>query len=131
MSQHTIDTTDDRLDVCLGYDEGLSGFWLFIQDHSRTNHGDPFYLFHNVDDVPNVRMKLSEVETQLARFNIPLPRDLANTLIDEAEEAGYTDYLKETEAQSELEDFEKFKKRIRYGKRSLLAAILRKRKPRH
>ena len=80
MSRYVIWTSDDDLEVFVGFDEGMEGFFLTIAD-SRTSTGEAgSYLFHNLDHRPTLRMTLEEVAATLARFGLTLPPDLAQQL---------------------------------------------------
>lgn len=90
MSRYVIWTSDDDLEVFVGFDEGVEGFFLTIAD-SRTCTGETgSYLFHNLDDHPLAQMKLEEVTATLARFGLTLPSDLALQLAADAQMVGLT-----------------------------------------
>jgi hypothetical protein len=113
MTQYSIFTADDNIDICLGYDDGFHGYWIFIQDHSQSTDEKEFYLFHNIDDVPGVRMSLTLVEVTLAKFGIGLPRELAEALIADGEADNYISNAREDGYNGEVSEHEEFLHRIR------------------
>ena len=85
MSRYVIWTVDENLEVFVGFDEGMEGFFLTIAD-ARTCTGEGgSYLFHNLDHHHTPQMNLDEVEAVLVRFGLFLPPDLAAQLATEGQ----------------------------------------------
>ena len=85
MSRYVIWTSDENLEVFVGFDEGMEGFFLTIAD-ARTCTGEAgSYLFHNLDYHHTPQMNLDEVGAVLVRFGLFLPPDLAAQLATEGQ----------------------------------------------
>ena len=85
MSRYVILTNDENLEVFVGFDEGMEGFFLTIAD-ARTCTGEAgSYLFHNLDHHHTPQMNLDEVEAVLVRFGLFLPPDLVAQLATEGQ----------------------------------------------
>lgn len=83
MSRYVIWTSDENLEVFVGFDERMEEFFLTIAD-VRTCTGEAgSYLFHNLDHHHTPQMNLDEVETVLMRFGLFLPPELATRLASE------------------------------------------------
>jgi hypothetical protein len=84
MSRYTIVTDNENLEIILGFDEGLSGFFLTIEDVTKSDGEPESFLFHNMVHHPGVGMTFEEMERALVGFGIHLPEELAGTLVLEA-----------------------------------------------
>lgn len=83
MSRYVIWTVDENLEVFVGFDEGMEGFFLTIAD-ARTCTGEAgSYLFHNLDHHHTPQMNLEEVATVLAQFGLFLPATLRQQLLQD------------------------------------------------
>lgn len=106
MSRYCIDSPNDEVDVCLGYDDNIRGFWLFIQDHSQNTPEQDFYLFHNLNDVPGFCMSIPMLEETLERFGFGLDEALLQNLVGDALIGGYVERLEEQRRANELISFQ-------------------------
>lgn len=113
MTQYAIFTADDNIDICLGYDGGFHGYWMFIQDHDQSTEEKEFYLYNNIHDVPGVRMSLSLLEGTLAKFGIGLPRELAEILVGDGEADDYLAFVTEEGYEREARAHQEFLCHIR------------------
>ncbi len=82
MSRYGILTDDENLEVLIGFDEGLEGFFLTISDARLGEPGG--YLFHNMEHHESVRMTLGDVTDVMERFGMVLPDDLLQRLMADA-----------------------------------------------
>ena len=85
MSRYVIWTDDDNLEVFVGFDEGMEGFFLTVADARSCTGETGSYLFHNVDHHPKPPMTLEEVTATLARCGLTLPHDLLQQLVSDGE----------------------------------------------
>ena len=76
MSNYSILFEDPNLEVSLGFDQGLEGYFLTIGDHRTCTGESGSYLFHNLDHHPGMRMSLSEVREVMESFGLELPQNL-------------------------------------------------------
>ena|SRR5688572_20339328 len=83
MSRYVILTSDENLEVFVGFDEGMEGFFLTIADARICTGETGSYLFHNMDHHPGTRMTIEEVMATLTRFGLALPSDLVQQLASE------------------------------------------------
>jgi len=83
MSRYVIWTSDENLEVLVGFDEGMEGFFLTIADARQCTGEADTYLFHNLDHHAAAQMTLEEVIANLSRFGLTLPSDLAQQLASE------------------------------------------------
>lgn len=106
MSSYGIEL-EDRIDVCLGFNPNIRGFWLFVQDHKQDTDEKDFYLFHNLHDVPGYCMSIPMLEETLERFQLGMAPDLLAALIKDALDGGYVERLRDDGKTAELQSFEK------------------------
>jgi len=88
MSRYVILTSDDNLEVFVGFDKGIRGFFLTIADARSGGDEAGSYLFHNLDHHPMPQMTLEAVKTTLDRFGLILPSDLSQQLASDANVCG-------------------------------------------
>jgi len=83
MSRYVIWTDNDDLEVFVGFDEGMMGYFLTLAD-ARVCTGEPgSYIFHNLEHHPTPTMRLDEVADTLRRFGLSFPIELAQLLAAE------------------------------------------------
>ncbi len=76
MSNYSILFEDPNLEVSLGFDQGLQGFFLTVADNRTCTGESGTFLFHNLDHHPEIRMTLAEVREVLEGFGLELPEKL-------------------------------------------------------
>ncbi|MFN6572023.1 hypothetical protein [Dendronalium sp. ChiSLP03b] len=119
---HQIDSYDENqkwyikpqgytnLNIQLGYDAEFVGYWLTIEDYNCPALELKDYIFHNVRDVPEIRMSFAHIEQKLAQFNVQIPYQLAMQLVLDGIEQGYLLYTNQN-PHEKLRDFEAFYQR--------------------
>lgn len=73
MSRYVIWTDNLNLEIFVGFDDGIRGFFLTIANEQTHSDRPETYLFHNMVHHRGVRMTVNEVGSVLARFGIELP----------------------------------------------------------
>lgn len=84
MSRYAIITDHDNLEIFLGFDDGLSGFFLTIEDVTRSDGEPESFLFHNMVHHPGVGMTYKQLTQALLNFGVILPNELISSLATEA-----------------------------------------------
>ncbi len=84
MSRYAIITDHDNLEIFLGFDEGVSGFFLTIEEVTRSDGEPESFLFHNMVHHPGVGMTFEQLTDALLKFGVILPPDLFSILAGEA-----------------------------------------------
>lgn len=102
---------DNLLDIQLGFDEEFVGYWLTIQDYYQPAQELEDYLFHNIKDVPDVRMTLTEIEQKLAEYNVGIPYQLAVQLVIDGIQRGYLAYVQSQRQYKKTKEFKDFYQR--------------------
>lgn len=105
MSRYGIGTDCDDYDLVLGYDPNMQAFWMYSQDYARTTTEKDVYRFHNLDDVPGLRMTIPMLVEVLERFGRGLAPGLARKLVQDAASDGYVARLMEEQRREELDEF--------------------------
>jgi hypothetical protein len=82
-------------DVRLGFSL-FDGYYMTIEDCDFPTENLENYIFHNMRDVPEIRMTLPEVEEALAGFGIGIPERVAAELAAEGMYNSYVHHLKKT-----------------------------------
>lgn len=95
-------------EIHLGFDEGISGYWLTIREDYVSDDNVAEYIFHNMRDIRGHRMKISEVESTLEDYGVGIPYALARELARDGIEAGYLDSLEAKDDYDAIEDFQYF-----------------------
>lgn len=84
MSRYAIITDQDNLEIFLGFDEGMSGFFLTIEDVTKSDGEPESFAFHNMVHHPGVGMTFEQLTDALLKFGVILPPDLCSILAGEA-----------------------------------------------
>lgn len=84
MSRYAIVTDNENIEMLLGFDEALNGFFLTIEDVTKSDGEPESFLFHNMVHHPGVGMTFEQLTDTLLKFGIALPTDLLNILAREA-----------------------------------------------
>ncbi len=84
MSRYAIITDQDNLEIFLGFDEGLSAFFLTIEDVTKSDGEPESFVFHNMVHHPGVGMTFEQLTDALLKFGVIPPPDLCSILAGEA-----------------------------------------------
>lgn len=84
MSRYAIITDQDNLEIFLGFDDGLGGFFLTIEDVTKSDGEPESFVFHNMVHHPEVGLTYEDLGRTLVGFGIHLPADLTLSLAAEA-----------------------------------------------
>ncbi len=83
MSRYAIFTDNENLEILLGFDEGLEGFFLTIEDVTQSDGEPESFLFHNMVHHPEVGMTYEQLTQALLNFGVILPNELISSLATE------------------------------------------------
>ena len=115
MSRYVIDMGDEKLDIRVGFDEGLLSYFLTIEDPEKGSEELEDYVFHNMRDVKGTSMTLEMVIEQLSNMGIKLPHTLTIELVRDATKTEYLNILKQQEKFDILESFKELCSQIVSG----------------
>lgn len=76
MPRYVLWTEEENLQIMVGFDEGLQGFFLTIATVDSNPTTPETYLFHNLLHHPGTSMTLLQLRSTLGRLGIALPASL-------------------------------------------------------